>query len=501
MKENLKKTGFSLLKSSTSKFIFSFYLFFSALNNNFAFAVDTDSDRAFILSEISKNAFGFYAARSGDTIAKIAKKYNGNADIILAANSSISSVDSSIVKGKQIKIPVSELRNTLKRETMLLNKTREPEISYSSSSNTIIISGKGSVATFADIHNAVSDAILEKNGKEWILRANILAKEDTGLIIDGNDVTWLKLLSQEGKFVTIKSEYGNILIKNTKITSWDEENDTVDKNHEDGRAFILIRYNGRMDIENSEIGYLGNKLIAEIGGGSYGLSWRIPKDSYKKNLVTGNVKSSKIHHNYFGIYTFGATGMKITNNEVYENVQYGIDPHDDTNNLSIRENVVHNNGNHGIIASKRCFYNVAKFNITFDNALHGMMLDKDSNFNIFEYNTVYDNVDGIALSGSHYNIIRNNEIRSGKSGVRLSSESSKNYIEKNIITESTNGIFIYSNSNSNYALNNRIFGNLIGIYLKDTTNNVLRNNLIKGENSTDLKLGPNSSGNIIEENI
>lgn len=39
---------------------------------------------------------------------------------------------------------------------------------------------------------------------------------------------------------------------------------------------------------------------------------------------------------------------------MFNNIQYGFDPHDDSDFLNIHDNTVYNNGNHGIIASKRC---------------------------------------------------------------------------------------------------------------------------------------------------
>ena len=39
---------------------------------------------------------------------------------------------------------------------------------------------------------------------------------------------------------------------------------------------------------------------------------------------------------------------------MHDNHQYGFDPHDDSDYLTIANNEVYNNGNHGIIASKRC---------------------------------------------------------------------------------------------------------------------------------------------------
>ena len=39
---------------------------------------------------------------------------------------------------------------------------------------------------------------------------------------------------------------------------------------------------------------------------------------------------------------------------MHDNHQYGFDPHDDSDYLTIANNEVYDNVNHGIIASKRC---------------------------------------------------------------------------------------------------------------------------------------------------
>src|SRR5262249_1479454 len=88
---------------------------------------------------------------------------------------------------------------------------------------------------------------------------------------------------------------------------------------------------------------------------AYGLVWKVSTNSPSKRVnVYGNIVNSRIHDNFFGVYTFGANGMQWLTNEVSDNVQYGLDPHDDSDNLLIQGNKVHHNGNHGIIASMRC---------------------------------------------------------------------------------------------------------------------------------------------------
>ena len=70
--------------------------------------------------------------------------------------------------------------------------------------------------------------------------------------------------------------------------------------------------------------------------------------------VYGNIYDSDIHHNHFGMYTYGHQQGDWRRNKMHDNTAYGFDPHDDSDFLTIHDNDVYNNVKHGIIASKRC---------------------------------------------------------------------------------------------------------------------------------------------------
>ena len=72
--------------------------------------------------------------------------------------------------------------------------------------------------------------------------------------------------------------------------------------------------------------------------------------------VYGNIYDSDIHHNHFGVYTYGHQQGDWRRNKMHDNTAYGFDPHDDSDFLTIHDNEVYNNGNHGIIASKPVSY-------------------------------------------------------------------------------------------------------------------------------------------------
>ncbi|MDP3043042.1 MAG: glycosyltransferase [bacterium] len=465
--------------------------------------IDTDKYKQDILNKLENEQFGYYIIKKGDTLSKIAWRYNGNLSAIIEANKETIPNPNHIELGQLIVIPVSELRNTLEKDKLVFHI--EPEIFFDESDNTVYVKREGSIVTLSKIYNILNDKqIIEKlENKEWVLRANLFIDRDVSFVLDGGEVSWLKLLSNENNFVVIRSYNGRVLIKNTKITSWDEDKQKPDSNPEDGRSLILAKHDGRMDVINSELaflgyGYYGAYLQGQPFGGSYGVSWKIPNGSFKNYLITGNIINSKFHNNYFGIYTFGATGMIFRNNEFYDNVQYGFDPHDDSNNFIIEDNISYDNGNHGIIISKRCFNNIFRNNTSYNNKLHGIMLDRQSNNNLIENNITYGNIDGIAIYDSHNNLIRNNEIRENESGIRANVNSSGNYLEQNKITANENGIFLYDNADNNFIVSNFIKDNIKGVYIKNVVGNLIKDSLKNGYNKEEIKLNE-ANDNLIQK--
>ena len=464
-------------------------------NSNIKFSnienIDPDQYKQTILDNLKSPQLGYYTVKENDTLSKIAWKYNGNLDIIIKANNKTIQNPDHVYPGQLIVIPVSELRNTLDKNNMAAY--REPEVIFDETGNTINVKGEGSIINLSKIYEALNNEnILQKlDNKEWVLRANLFIRDGVTLIIDDESVSWLKLKSGKSGFVWLKSRNGNILIQNTKVTSWDEDVKLPDNNTLDGRSFVLAEHSGRMDIVNSEISFLGyqyKKETEQSNGGSFGISWKIRTDTFEKNIITGNVIKSKIHDNYFGMYIYRATEMVIENNEVFNNIQYGIDPHDGSNNLIIKDNSVYGNGNHGIILSKHVVNNKITGNKSYNNKLHGIMLDQQSNNNDIENNIIYGNIDGIVIYDSYGNLIRNNEIRENNSGIRADRDSSKNYIEHNKITNNKNGIFLYDNAGNNYIISNLIEKNTRGVYIKNATGNFVKDSLRIGRNKIEIKL-------------
>ncbi len=381
-------------------------------------------------------------------------------------------------------------------------------IRWASSSNTIYLTGPVSctLTQIKTIRPTVPLDLVDSNSHIWLLKANLKLEGGAMLILHGasigGDVNWLRLRSNNSSTsnstIWIRAQWGSIDIAKTKITSWDEaagspdsEIATFKRSYIHVRSFLesdgITARESRMDIINSEVGYLGFNAAE-----SYGLTWKVLGSSpgiYDKVNVYGNIINSHIHHNYFGTYTFGADSMQITNNEIDNNIQYGLDPHDDSDNLVIEENNSHHNGNHGIICSQRCNNLIIRNNLSNNNKGNGIMLHRNANDSLVEGNQLNNNTDsGIAIFDSHNNTIRNNTSLQNKNGIRLSVGSSSNTVENNEFGSNSNyGIYFYKGSDlptsgdgrpkQNKFIGNNTHDNLSHmVRMSDSDSNTFQNN-------------------------
>lgn len=460
-----------------------------------------------LLEKNQSDPYGYYVVKTGETVTLLRKRFNllPTGKILDATTKAPLATFAPLPAGSQIAIPIEDLRNPL--SLALLNVfAKPPRVTYDAPSNTIFVKQSGSVVTLGKINAALSPAnkrLLQQTApKEWILRANLYIGKDVTFIVDGREASHLKLKSDDSGFVWLRSETGNMLFSQTKITSWDEENQTPDYVHENGRAYITAKNSGRMDILDSELAYLGYVGFPNRGGpfgGSYGVSWKIKSKALHDRLLTGVVRNSKFHNNYFGLYTFGVTGMLFEKNEFYDNIEYGLDPHDDSNNMLIENNRAYQNGNHGIILSKRCFNNVIIGNTSYSNRLHGIMLDRNSNNNLVQGNTVYNDVDGIAVYESNENVFLDNVIRNNVRGIRLNFGASGNFFENNPVTDNSRGFYLYANAQNNILIRNPISGSEVGVTLTQGANqNVLLDNFRRFDNIKDGRVTTDTHGNNIQ---
>lgn len=340
-------------------------------------------------------------------------------------------------------------------------------IRYAATSNTVYLEGCNQLFTPSDVLARYRDGsktqLVDAANKIWYLKANIMVTEGAVLSIKGRylggDTDWLRMKSDGSGFVWIKTQNGHLSFRDTKVTSWDQGKGTVDANYQTaGRAYITARsvwtsgrstvaptacgvndgsrefYEARMDVINSEMAYLGYNAAE-----SYGLVWKVysktpPPDRklYATVDVFGNMTDSRIHHNYFGTYMYGSYCQDFARNIFEKNIQYGLDPHDDSDYLTAQSNLFRDNGNHGFICSVQCNDLRVIENTSVRNR-HGIMLHRNVNGALVHGNVVQDNREaGIAVFDSHDNLIRRNIVqRNLQAAARLSVGASRNRWEQN----------------------------------------------------------------------
>jgi parallel beta-helix repeat protein len=370
--------------------------------------------------------------------------------------------------------------------------------------------------------------LLEHQGDGvWQTNVNLFLSRGVSLTLAAPTVTWFKLRSQAtditlaaeddsynyDSFTTLRTHNGAILIDGVRITSWDPAANTYDLDISNGRSYLLAKYDARMDIRNATLSYLGS-----ADGESYGISWRDTNDGDAPDVlrarVTGDVVNSTFSYSYFGIYTYQASNMLFRGNKFHNNISYGFDPHDFSNNFVVEDNEAYENGNHGFIISRGCnnfvFRNNKSYNNRYtvddrDRNAHGFMLDPGSpnsrypqvpSFdNLLENNEAWGNDGyGLRMLGSNNNTIRNNIFRDNSKGITLERGSTGNVVEGNTISDnSEHGVFLFNGADGNTLRDNTVGQNgRHGIYIK-TGGNTIVGNTVTGNGNFDPQR-PSGSG-------
>ncbi len=442
-----------------------------------------------------------HIVNEGESLSGIAYQYGLSTDELLAVNVSRFTNWNRLTTGTILTIPGKDSHIVSSYKFNYQRIYDDPlVVTYDQKANTIYVSGRGKQVTLSDIQNRIGKELLSDSpGKIWTLNATIFIRSGVTLNLDKNEVTWLRLSSTRNKYVMLQAFNGIIEVNGVKITSWDPIQKDYDRNLNDGRSFILVKDGSRMDIYNAELAYLGFARAPNFPLSPYGVSWRMSRGKLGTTILTGEIINSKFHDNYFGAYTFGATGMLWKSNEFYNNVRYGLDPHDDSNGFLVENNRSHNNGTHGIIFSKRCMYNTIRNNLSYNNKLHGIMLHEKSSNNIIENNTLYGNTGGIVMWHSSNNLVRNNTVENNHNGIRGNAGSINNLIVKNTIKENTlYGIYFYNKADGNMVVKNQLLDNATAIYAKTNKNIIVKN--VMEHNKTGIYFRDYAANNVMVAN-
>jgi parallel beta-helix repeat protein len=398
---------------------------------------------------------------------------------------------------------------------------------------TIFVSGLGAKVTLPDIQHAMqvispTAKLLESQGNGiWQANANLFVNRGVTLTLTTATATWLKLRSQAAdiapaapsaaynykSFVTLRTYGGAILIDGVKVTSWNPAANAYDTDVNNGRSYILAKYDARLDIKNADLSYLGSG-----DGESYGVAWRDINDNAAPNVlrtrVSGEVLNSTFSYNYYGVYTFQASNMVFRGNKFHHNIGYGFDPHDFSHHFIVEDNEAFANGNHGFIISRGCNNVVFRRNKSYNNRYtldaearhaHGFMIDPGSpnsqfppapsHDNLLENNQAWGNDGyGLRIVGSNNNTIQSNSFANNLQGITVEQDSTGNILRDNTISGSLlYGIYLFGGSDGNTISGNSVSGSgKHGIYFKTGKNTITKNN--STNNGTIVNGVPSGSG-------
>ncbi len=405
-----------------------------------------------------RQPFSYYQLQFGQDLAWAAKHFSVDLEELKSLNLG------DIIAGITIKIPppqkpLDPLPISSSLNTLLVATRPGGVISVSNRfSSPQVVVDIPTLAKFLNSYNAISDL----GNKVYRLNVPLYLEDNIRLQISGDTVSKLELKSGPNyDIVALTFKDSEALIKDTQITSADPTSGRTDTNFSDGRSFVRAYQNGRMDVLNSTISYLGmtlaqirdpqinQRLPYIVQGAIYGISWRIRTGAYGEQIVTGWVENTNFDHNYIGAYTFGAQGMTWDGNRFQNNDLYGLDPHDDSNNAIITNNLFINNGKHGFIISKRCKYNLISNNVSVNNKGHGFMLHADSDYNLVKDNISIGNIDNFVVYASSFNTLLNNRsYNPSGSHVRINAGdnqgSYQNYIEGNQFLGGPRGVLLHN---------------------------------------------------------
>ncbi len=381
-------------------------------------------------------------------------------------------------------------------EQEIIPKSNSFCVNYDNRTMTInICGGKMDMTALHSIINN-SKILNQTSPKNWFLNANILIAKGATLFVNSTDTDWLKINSTAGTAYSISTK-GNLLIDNTKISSWNFTNksDTLLNSKAQPRGYLVVPWDGtgHMNITNSNLSYLG------YGGA---------KDTWGISYYAGDgsiISNNSFSFNYRGFHASDdASNIMLVNNTINNSYQHGILAHINSTNLQIYNNAIHNNANHGVFCSELCKNILMKNNSVYNNTGNGIFLNRLTVGSEIENNTIYHNGDsGIRVSNSSRNVIANNTIEGNSFGIIITQSSYNNSIHHNMIKGSDlNGIYLYENSNDNTFKNNTIIesiGNGIYVQGKGTSNNTfIKNNITRGS-SYGIQFF-NASNNILLDN-
>jgi parallel beta-helix repeat protein len=357
-----------------------------------------------------------------------------------------------------------------------------------------LLAGTTDLPTMAKaLARAGRTGLLVRGDRAWLLSRTLVVRRGATLKVDK---ATLHLRSEPRGFVGLEARGGRLEIVDSTVTSWTPGAQRSDVRVDDGRAWVLARDGSVMNVRNSRLERLGYDRAER-----YGVAWRTAATS-------GLVHRSLFHGNFYGLYTHGIAGLRVTDSVVEKSHRYGLDPHTGSRNLHFEHNIFRHNGKHGMILAVGCSNATVRGNQSYGNAGHGMVVFHRSNDVTIEGNEVHDNgMSGIDVNNSERVRVRGNTVWGNEVGLEVHNRSRSVAVTGNRLTANrVDGLRVASGAGAVTASRNLIDFNVrAGVFIAAGRARIgPANRLLDNEMGVWLSSdagGSRVTGNRIEENV
>jgi parallel beta-helix repeat protein len=261
-------------------------------------------------------------------------------------NVSFGQTNNEVDNNDKISNDPSQNINRLPNETLLITPTEEmiaeaiankiPLYSYLTANDTdlLIKDGNWTMEQLHQKYPQIIQSLIQDNKVQqnsFLIKKKIFVDKDAVLnIVDTN--VFLESLSNKDNDPTSIVTQGKSNIFNSTVKSWDYQNNSPDYNPYHPRAFIAAIDGGKMDIYNSTISDMGFSQ-----GGVNTLESSLAAINYY-NTSNFFITNSTISHNLYGFYSKNSSNFKITGNDIYDHIGYGLDPHEGSKDFLVDSN-------------------------------------------------------------------------------------------------------------------------------------------------------------------
>lgn len=336
-----------------------------------------------------------------------------------------------------------------------------------------------------------ADTLRELGGGAWLLQRPLTVGPDASLEVAGSD---LRLTSTPRAAAALEVRGGRLVLDGATVSSWDQATGQPDDDVTDGRAWLLARDGGRLDVLDSHLVALGYGAPDRDG-----VTWRGPGTG-------GRIQDSTFTGNYRGATVTGSGPLTVDGSVFERSLRQGFTASAPCTGTVLGRSVFRGNAEGGLLLTGGCSGASVRDSSAHDNAGQGITATAGSDDVHLSGNEVYDNAAaGIDVHGSDRAVLEDNLVYANEVGVLLRWGAVGARLEANRLSANrTDGLRVSGGAEGVVSGGNHIdFNYRAGVHVLDGTAGVLDRNHLT-DNAVGAWLAPGSTaalvGNLIARN-